>query len=145
MPKDTEWIQIPLKIIFRIFKLSILNISVSKILHETIKELMREPLLSDFYLGGGTNLAIKYNHRVSVDIDLFSSRVVGLNKMKEIVKILQEKYADSNINLDLQNRESENLSFIRCEMSHKGEEIKVDIIQNIKMLLPQKLQMMAYA
>lgn len=65
--------------------------------------------------------------------------------MKEIVKILQEKYADSNINLDLQNRESENLSFIRCEMSHKGEEIKVDIIQNIKMLLPQKLQMMAYA
>ncbi len=44
---------------------------VSKELKTVIISLMKEPLLKDFHLGGGTNLSIKYNHRVSTDIDLF--------------------------------------------------------------------------
>lgn len=61
-----------------------MRIGVPQILRDVIKELMEEPALSDFYLGGGTNLAIKYNHRVSIDIDLFSSGIVGRKKMHEM-------------------------------------------------------------
>jgi hypothetical protein len=95
---------------------------------------MEEPVLSDFYLGGGTNLAIKYNHRVSIDIDLFSSGVVGRKRMHEIAIVLRKKYAEYNIELDLENAESENLSFIRSVINRNGEDIKIEIIQNIKML-----------
>ena len=39
---------------------------------ETIKELQKNPLLQDFYLAGGTALALQLGHRNSTDIDLFS-------------------------------------------------------------------------
>ncbi|MFD2521519.1 nucleotidyl transferase AbiEii/AbiGii toxin family protein [Emticicia soli] len=38
-----------------------------------LKELMQEPLLKDFYLVGGTALALQIGHRISVDIDLFTN------------------------------------------------------------------------
>lgn len=61
------------------------NESVSQELYDTMQELMREPLLKDFYLGGGTSLAIKYNYRISTDIDLFSHDIVGNDKIKDIL------------------------------------------------------------
>ena len=51
-----------------------MRIGVPQNLRDVIKVLMEVPVFSDFYLGGGTSLAIKYNHRVSIDIDL--SRLV---------------------------------------------------------------------
>jgi hypothetical protein len=39
---------------------------------ETIKELQNNPLFNDFYLAGGTALALQLGHRTSTDIDLFS-------------------------------------------------------------------------
>ncbi|SIT18147.1 hypothetical protein SAMN05421761_1335 [Belliella pelovolcani] len=41
---------------------------VSNELLACIHELMKQDTLRDFSLGGGTSLAIKYNHRVSTDI-----------------------------------------------------------------------------
>lgn len=38
-----------------------------------LKELMRVSALSDFYLVGGTALALRYGHRISIDLDLFAS------------------------------------------------------------------------
>ena len=66
--------------------------SVSKELKSVFVFLMNEPLLKDFHLGGGTNLAIKYNHRVSTDIDLFLSNIVGLKLMIEINKLLKSEF-----------------------------------------------------
>jgi predicted nucleotidyltransferase component of viral defense system len=40
---------------------------------DVLKELMQMPELSDFYLVGGTALSLYYGHRLSVDIDLFST------------------------------------------------------------------------
>ena len=40
---------------------------------DVLKELMRVPEISDFYLVGDTALALHYGHRSSVDIDLFST------------------------------------------------------------------------
>jgi hypothetical protein len=38
-----------------------------------LKQLMAIPVLKDFYLVGGTNLALRYGHRLSVDLDIFST------------------------------------------------------------------------
>ena len=37
-----------------------------------LERLLRIPTLRGFYLVGGTALALKYGHRISVDLDLFS-------------------------------------------------------------------------
>ncbi len=39
---------------------------------ELLKKLMREPLLSNHFLVGGTSLALQMGHRFSVDLDLFT-------------------------------------------------------------------------
>ena len=41
---------------------------------DVLKKLMREPLLDDFALAGGTGLALYYGHRISEDIDLFTCK-----------------------------------------------------------------------
>ncbi|MBS9775737.1 MAG: nucleotidyl transferase AbiEii/AbiGii toxin family protein [Fusobacterium sp.] len=102
---------------------------------ESIKDLMEMKSLKDFALGGGTNLAIKYSYRVSTDIDLFSSDIVGLSQMKSIEQELKEKFND-NIEIEIENPHSENLSFIRASMINNESVIKVDIIQNIKFKNP---------
>lgn len=38
-----------------------------------LKELMQDPLFSEFYLVGGTAFALQIGHRISVDIDLFTN------------------------------------------------------------------------
>jgi hypothetical protein len=38
-----------------------------------IKKLMNDPMLNNFYLVGGTALALQIGHRISVDIDLFTN------------------------------------------------------------------------
>jgi len=40
---------------------------------EVLKKLLALPDLDDFYLAGGTALALYYGHRLSVDLDLFSA------------------------------------------------------------------------
>ncbi len=41
---------------------------------ELIKNLCKDPVLKDFHLVGGTALSLQVGHRISVDIDLFSSK-----------------------------------------------------------------------
>ena len=58
--------------------------AVSLVLFQTIKELLQLPSLSDLALAGGTNLALRFNHRVSEDIDLFSNKIIGLKGFQKI-------------------------------------------------------------
>lgn len=51
--------------------------SVSTLLKESLYILMQEPLFSPFRLVGGTNLSLRYGHRLSVDIDLFTDTEYG--------------------------------------------------------------------
>jgi hypothetical protein len=46
--------------------------AVSPELLELLQQLMRDEAISDFYLVGGTALALRFGHRESVDIDLFT-------------------------------------------------------------------------
>jgi hypothetical protein len=53
--------------------------AVSPAIVKTIIQLQSLPSLANFSLAGGTNLALQYNHRISDDIDLFCSEIIGLN------------------------------------------------------------------
>jgi hypothetical protein len=45
--------------------------AVTPAIIKAITELQALPTVSKFTLGGGTNLALQFNHRVSHDIDFF--------------------------------------------------------------------------
>tara|TARA_R110000868_G_scaffold81946_2_gene231749 strand:+ start:56780 stop:57079 length:300 start_codon:yes stop_codon:yes gene_type:complete len=68
--------------------------AVSPAICEIISQLQSIQSLSDFSLGGGTNLAFQYNHRISEDIDLFYPNIIGkqgFNKVIEEVKSIMEQ------------------------------------------------------
>lgn len=56
---------------------------------ELLKKLQSEPLLSTFNLVGGTALALRIGHRISIDLDLFTQEEFDLEEVKSM---LIEKY-----------------------------------------------------
>lgn len=56
---------------------------------ELLKKLEAEDAMSDFNLAGGTSLALYLGHRISIDLDLFTSKPFDAVKLESF---LQEKY-----------------------------------------------------
>ena len=52
-------------------------------------ELQREPLLEDYFLAGGTALALQLGHRKSADIEMFASKA---HDNQQLLSMLQNKY-----------------------------------------------------
>ncbi len=59
---------------------------------ELLKELQALPLLDEFYLVGGTALSLHFGHRISVDLDFFTSKEFNTSVF---VDTLKEKYSIS--------------------------------------------------
>ena len=57
--------------------------AVSRELWQLLNRLMAEAVLSNFYLVGGTALALQYGHRISVDIDLFTESAFDAVRLRE--------------------------------------------------------------
>lgn len=111
--------------------------AVSKVLLQTIKELQSLPSLSQFALAGGTNLAFRFNHRASQDIDLFCPEIVGVKHLESIEQEVVNFYGKKNITgIDYPaDKENDQYSFLRFFVTTpSGEIIKVEIIQNMKMM-----------
>lgn len=88
-------------------------------------------------MAGGTNLAIRFGHRESQDIDLFCSEIVGIKHLEQIEKEVIVFYGDKNISgLEYPaGKESEQYTFLRFWVTKScGTMIKIEIIQNIKIL-----------
>ena len=49
---------------------------------ELLKTLMNDAYLQEFYLVGGTSLALQIGHRISVDLDLFSRAEFNVEQMR---------------------------------------------------------------
>jgi hypothetical protein len=49
--------------------------------YKLLKKLMQIPELSDFVLVGGTNLSLKFGHRISVDLDLFTNKPFDIEEV----------------------------------------------------------------
>ncbi len=54
-----------------------------------LKQLMKIPELNDFSLVGGTALALRYGHRTSVDLDLFSAKEF---QNADIIKVIENYF-----------------------------------------------------
>lgn len=112
--------------------------AVSQELVQAIVELQSLSSLSSFALAGGTNLALRFNHRRSIDIDLFSSQLTGKAGMKSIQLELESFYASRLINCEIIDPElGEQYLFLRAFILKQDELIiKVEIIQNIPLIDP---------
>ena len=66
--------------------------TVSPILVDCLHKLMAHPAFKDFYLVGGTSLALQRGHRLSIDIDLFTCVPYGEMNTTEIKAALLEMF-----------------------------------------------------
>ena len=64
---------------------------------DLLKKLMSIPELNKFYLVGGTNLSLRYGHRLSIDLDLFS--VDDFDK-EEIISVLEKNFTNESFKRD---------------------------------------------
>jgi hypothetical protein len=111
--------------------------ALTPVLVETIKELQSLPSLKTFVLAGGTNLAYRFNHRESQDIDLFCSEIIGVKHFETIENEVVEFYGSNNITgiIYPPGKEDEQYVFLRLYIQKLcGTIIKVEIIQNMKMI-----------
>jgi len=90
---------------------------VSKELLTLLKKLQKEAIFNDFFLVGGTALALQIGHRVSIDIDLFSQHKL---RVQEIAGYLKQNHSGKYQLLNTQ-------SMIYQIMI---EDIKVDFVQH---------------
>ncbi|HEY9169422.1 MAG TPA: nucleotidyl transferase AbiEii/AbiGii toxin family protein [Lutibacter sp.] len=109
--------------------------TVSPVIIETIKELQALPSLSDFALAGGTNLAYKFNHRESIDIDLFCNSIIGIKGFEKIEQEVISFYGKELISgLDYPLKENNQFTFLRFWIQKPGGLIKIELIQNMATL-----------
>ncbi len=113
---------------------------LSDTLIQTIRELQELPSLDLFSLGGGTNLALRYYHRQSVDIDLFCPEIIGKSGYELIVKEIEERYGDNIFGCDYPCDVDDQYLFLRLFIRKENISIKVEVLQNFKTIdAPQKL------
>lgn len=99
---------------------------------DLIKELMADSQLSSFNLVGGTALALKLGHRISIDIDLFSTTSFS---SKELANYLIEKYDATDVRI-LKNSIFCFIRDIKTDLlSHQYPLIgELDVVDGIRMV-----------
>ena len=104
---------------------------------ELLKEIQDQPFLKDFYLVGGTALALNFGHRVSVDLDFFTEKEFDTNLLVESakenfpVKILSQ--AKNSLTMDVRSVKTD---FIRHNYSllnpiQEKDGIKIASVEDI--------------
>lgn len=63
--------------------------TVSKQTLELLNSFCTHPKLTDFFLVGGTALALQLGHRISVDLDFFSEKPINTD---ELISVLEKDY-----------------------------------------------------
>ena len=115
--------------------------TVSPDIVKTILELQNLPSLSSFALGGGTNLALQYNHRISDDIDLFSPDIIGRNGFKKIEEEVLGYYGGKATRFDNPCDINDQFIFLRFFIKTETDlVIKIELLQNMKNLYPIEIK-----
>lgn len=106
--------------------------TVSKEMWELLQKLMKDEMLKDFTLVGGTALALKLGHRLSVDIDLFTTRDFD---SYALISYLQKGYNATN-EIVFENTVMTYIKDIKVDLlAHKYPVIAMDkISENIRMI-----------
>ena len=108
--------------------------SVSTDLINLIKDLQKLNTLKSFSLGGGTNLALRYQHRRSDDIDLFTDQIIGKIGFDQIRKELELEFGKKIMSFSYPCDENDQFIFARCFVNEGESLIKVELIQNMKII-----------
>lgn len=103
---------------------------VDKRIVKTIKELQSLGTLQLFFLAGGTNLAMRFNHRESEDIDLFCQERIGVKGFKLIEKEVKEFFKERVVFTKISSEDNDDIVFLRAVILTDGLNIKIDIIQS---------------
>jgi Nucleotidyl transferase AbiEii toxin, Type IV TA system len=115
--------------------------------YELLQKLMQIPELSEFVLVGGTNLSLKFGHRISVDLDLFTDKPFDLDEVFiGIVKTLPQ-----SIKLDQRKQTIWlNIDGIKVDIIlHEYPYLRpIEVIDNVRFMsvediIPMKLEAMA--
>jgi predicted nucleotidyltransferase component of viral defense system len=107
--------------------------TVSKFLLECLQKLMANAAFNDFVLVGGTALSLQLGHRMSVDIDMFTSNVYGSMDLEKIKNSLATTflYADQ---LDVFTKR--NLGYSVYIGNSKAEKVKLDLFYSDDFIAP---------
>lgn len=108
--------------------------AISPGLLKTIHELQSFKCFDGSALGGGTNLAIRYQHRISTDIDIFFPGIIGKAGYEKIIDEVQHHYGARAFGVQFPCAIDDQYIFLRFFVICDGETIKVEVLQNMKML-----------
>ena len=115
--------------------------------YQLLEKLMQVPELADFVLVGGTNLSLRFGHRISVDLDLFTNTIFERDEVFEGIVCAFPK----TIKLDQKKQTLWlNIDGIKVDVIlHQYKYIRpVEIINDIRLMsvqdiIPMKLEAMA--
>ena len=110
--------------------------TISNDLYYFVQKIQKAPELNNFALTGGTNLAIRFDHRVSVDIDLFSNKLIGIERMESIAVQLISRFKKFNPTTEILRRKDNRTVWFQFFVTKNNNKIKMDIIQNIAIMFP---------
>jgi len=92
--------------------------TVTKELWDLLQKLMKEEMLRDFNLMGGTALSLQIGHRLSIDIDLFTTKDFDVHGM---LNQLQNKHSATVRNIG-NNTLMINIGNVKVDiLSHKSK------------------------
>lgn len=69
--------------------------TMSRFMHQNLLELMRSPQLQQFALGDTTALSLKYGHRMSNELDLYSPQVFQETDLQRVRQYLQASFGNT--------------------------------------------------
>lgn len=107
--------------------------TVSPILIDYLHKLMAHPAFKDFYLVGGTSLALQRGHRLSIDIDLFTCIPYGQMNTAEIEAALIEMFPYTDRIEELHNSQMVYSLYIG---DNKENCIKLDLCYDDALIFP---------
>ena len=107
--------------------------TVSPVLLDCLHRLMAHPAFKNFYLVGGTSLALQRGHRVSIDIDLFTCVPYGEMNTKEIEAALLDMFPYTDRIAELQHTQMVYSMYIG---DSKEECIKLDLCYDEELVFP---------
>jgi hypothetical protein len=110
--------------------------AVSREIITLIEKLQALESLKDFALGGGTSLAIRFQHRKSDDIDLFTERIIGRKGYEKILSEVKNEFDSKLISFQFPCDENDQFIFARFFILEGSTIIKVEILQNMKLTQP---------
>jgi len=99
---------------------------------ELLREIQHLPILNDFYLVGGTALALHYGHRISVDLDFFTEKEFDTSILIDTFK---EKYK-LEILSQTKNTLTLNIRFVKTDFIRHNYPLlnSVQKIEGVKLL-----------